>query len=271
VSLFGQELNPETWAIARMNMLLHGAAGVATVERGDTLRTPRFLDGAEIRRFELVIANPPFSPKNWGHDRLKNEGDPFDRIKHVPPKSHGEMAFVQHMIASLEDDGRMAVVLPNGAELSARKDLVDQDLIEAVIQLPKDMFYGAGIPACFLVLNRAKSEARRGKVLFIDGSACFEREDTKNVMREGDIERVSGAFRAGEGLLELSSFIALGDIEQRRYNLTVRRYVKAAAAENGALSFEDALASYEQARTERAEAEHAVNQALAGLQDGVGT
>ena len=114
VSLFGQELTPETWAMARMNMLLHGAGGAATIVQGDTLAAPAFLEGAELRRFDLVIANPPFSSKNWGHERFKAAGDPFGRIRHLPTKSHGEMAFVQHMVASLADAGRMAVVLPNG-------------------------------------------------------------------------------------------------------------------------------------------------------------
>ncbi len=100
--LYGQELNPETWAIARMNMLLHGAGDAAEIKLGDTLAAPAFVDGGKIRRFDVVVANPPFSSKNWGHERLKAGGDPFGRIKHLPPKSHGEMAFVQHMVASHE-------------------------------------------------------------------------------------------------------------------------------------------------------------------------
>ena len=130
ISLFGQELNPETWAIARMNMLLHGAGGAATIIQGDTLAAPAFLAGNELRRFDVVIANPPFSSKNWGHERFKAQGDPFGRIRHIPKKAHGEMAFVQHMVASLSARGRMAVVLPNGcffrrgAEQLVRKDLI---------------------------------------------------------------------------------------------------------------------------------------------------
>jgi type I restriction enzyme M protein len=95
-SVFGQELNPETWGIARMNMLLHGAAAAATIERGDTLKEPKFLSGSGIRRFDVVIANPPFAPKNWGHERLRDQGDPFGRIQHVPPKNYGEVAFLSN-------------------------------------------------------------------------------------------------------------------------------------------------------------------------------
>lgn len=274
ISLFGQELNPETWAIARMNMLLHGAGAVATIERGDTLKEPRFLDGAGLRGFDLIIANPPFSPKNWGHERLKNEGDPFDRIKHVPPKSHGEMAFVQHMVASLaDDDGRMAVVLPNGVffrsgpEQAVRKDLIDTDLIEAVIQLPRDMFYGAGIPACFLVLNKAKPATRTKKVLFIDAAECFERRDTKNVLRDEDIERIAAAFRAGEGTADFSAFISTTEIAERRYNLTVRRYVTTSNGNGEVLSFDEAVASYEEARSRRAAADDRAQSVLKALKE----
>ena len=103
--VYGQELNPETWAIARMNMLLHGAGDAAEIKLGDTLAVPAFADGDRIKTFDLVVANPPFSSKNWGHERLKKSGDPFGRIRHLPPKSHGEMAFLQHMVASMKDAG----------------------------------------------------------------------------------------------------------------------------------------------------------------------
>lgn len=204
-TLFGQELKPTTWAIGRMNMLLHGAAGAATIEQGDTLFAPQFLRDGQIRKFDLVIANPPFSAKNWGHEKLKAGGDPFGRIVHLPPKSHGEMAFVQHMVASLTDTGRMAVVLPNGAlfrgrtEEAVRRDLIEADWVEAVIQLPTDMFYGAGIPACYLVINKAKAESRSGRVLLIDASGCFTRVETKNVLQPEHIDRVEAAFPRRSG------------------------------------------------------------------------
>ncbi|HEX8105756.1 MAG TPA: class I SAM-dependent DNA methyltransferase [Solirubrobacteraceae bacterium] len=275
LTLFGQELNPETWAIARMNMLLHGAAGVATIERGDTLKEPRFLDGDGIRRFDVIIANPPFSPKNWGHERLKNEGDPFDRIKHVPPKSHGEMAFVQHMVASLADGGRMAVVLPNGvffragAEQVVRRDLIDEDLVEAVVQLPGDMFYGAGIPACFLIVNKAKSRERSDKVLFIDASDRFERRETKNVLRGEDIDEIAAAFASTEDERGFSAWIPTAEIAARRYNLTVRRFVTGKDdANGGVVSFEDALDAYREARAAREVAQAAADVVLAALAEG---
>lgn len=271
VSVFGQELNPETWAIARMNVLLQGAAGQATIEQGDTLRTPAFLRDGALRRFKLVIANPPFSSANWGHDRFKQEGDPFGRITHVPPKSHGEMAFVQHMVASLVDDGRMAVVLPDGTcfrrgpEQAVRKDFVNADIIEAVIQLPKDMFYGAGIPAVYLVVNKAKRASRKDKILFVNASHCFERRDTKNLLRPEDVDRIAAAFHDEEPQTGFSIFATREKLAKNDYNLTVRRYVGSGEENGEVLSFADAVAGYNAARKERAAAESVLAEIIAAM------
>lgn len=274
VTLFGQELKPTTWAIGRMNMLLHGAAGAATIEQGDTLFSPAFLDRNRIRRFDLVIANPPFSSKNWGHEKLKASGDPFGRIDHLPPKRHGEMAFVQHMVSSLGESGRMAVVLPNGAlfrgraEAALREELVDRDLVEAVIQLPKDMFYGAGIPACYLVLNRAKSESRRGRALFVDGSGCFERVGTKNVLQPEHIDRLVAAFEDDESQDGFSAWVMNQEIAARLCNLTVRRYVRGENGAEEAPSLPEAIAELRAARGARREAEVQLDELLEELAAG---
>ncbi len=201
--LYGQELNPETWAISRMNMLLHGAGEAAEIKLGDTLKDPAFTDGPKLKKFDVCVANPPFSSTNWGHEWLKSGGDPWGRIKHLPPKSHGEMAFVQHMVASMEEEGRLAVVLPNGCffrggpELAVRKDLVGADLIEAVIQLPVDLFYGAMIPACVMVCRRVKAEHGNQRVLMIDASSLYDRRDTKNVLTADGISRIAAALASG--------------------------------------------------------------------------
>ena len=273
ISLFGQELNPETWAIARMNMLLHGAGGAATVIQGDTLAAPAFLAGNELRRFDAVIANPPFSSKNWGHERLKSQGDPFGRIRHLPKRSHGEMAFVQHMVASLNDHGRAAVVLPNGcffragAEQLVRKDLVDGDLVEAVIQLPKDLFYGAGIPACWLVINKAKSEQRDGRVLFIDASAHYDRVDTKNVLPDSAIERIVAAFARNDAEEGFSAFATAQEVADRGYNLTVRRYVRSENSEaEDAPDLGEAVMAYREAQAQREGAQARLAQILGALE-----
>ena len=238
-----------------MNMLLHGAGGAATIEQGDTLFSPAFLTGGRVRRFDYVIANPPFSSKNWGHDKLKAGGDPFGRIKHLPPKRHGEMAFVQHMVASLDDDGRMAVVLPNGAlfrarnEQLVRRDLIEADIVEAVIQLPKDMFYGAGIPACYLIINKAKPARADGPGSVHRRLGVVRAQDTKNVMRDDDINRIVAAYR-DDATRRVLGWVSLEEMRARRYNLTVRRYVRGIAKMMSRLSLAEAVAELRASREE---------------------
>jgi type I restriction enzyme M protein len=268
--LYGQELNPETWAIARMNMLLHGAGDAAEVKLGDTLATPAFVDGDQVKTFDIVVANPPFSSKNWGHERFKASGDPFGRIKHLPPKSHGEMAFLQHMVASINDKGRLAVVLPNGvffrggAELAVRKELIDADLVEAVVQLPADLFYGAGIPACLFVLNRRKEPDRKGRVLMIDSSSGFERRDTKNVLTDDAIMRVADVFESGAESEGLARWVDRDDIVRRRYHLLVATYTT--PQHNGAaLSVGEAVDAYQKLSASRDDVEARLEESLERL------
>jgi type I restriction enzyme M protein len=272
--LYGQELNPETWAIARMNMLLHGAGDAAEIKLGDTLAAPAFADGDRIKTFDLVVANPPFSSKNWGHERLKKSGDPFGRIKHLPPKSHGEVAFLQQMVASMNAKARLAVVLPNGvffrggAELAVRKDLIDADLVEAIVQLPVDLFYGAGIPACILVLNRAKADERTGRVLMMDNSAGFERRETKNVLTNEAIERVIATYKRGADEDGWARWVPDDEIAGHHYNLTVRRYVARGSDGNGeVLDLGEAIDAYREAREKRAEAETRFDEVLKRLEE----
>jgi type I restriction enzyme M protein len=271
--LYGQELNPETWAIARMNMLLHGAGDAAEIKLGDTLATPAFVEGDRLRTFDVVVANPPFSSKNWGHERFKAGGDPFGRIKHLPPKSHGEIAFLQHMVASMNDAGRLAVVLPNGVffragpELAVRKDLIEADLVEAIVQLPVDLFYGAGIPACILVLNAAKPKARKGRVLMIDNSTGFERRDTKNVLTAEAIERVIATSRSGEEVDGFAKWVSDEEIAAHHHNLVVRRFVGSGEANGEVLDLNDAIAAYREARGVRAQAEARLDEVLNNLEE----
>jgi type I restriction enzyme M protein len=272
--LYGQELNPETWAIARMNMLLHGAGDAAEIKLGDTLAAPAFADGDQIKKFDLVVANPPFSSKNWGHERLKKSGDPYGRIKHLPPKSHGEIAFLQHMVASMNDKARLAVVLPNGvffrggAELAVRKDLIDADLVEAIVQLPVDLFYGAGIPACVLILNKAKAEERKGRLLMIDGSTGFERRDTKNLLTDDAIERVIQTFKSGEEVEGFARWASVDAIVEHHYNLVVARYAGGETQANGeVIDVHDAIATFREARAKRAQAEADLDRVLTRLEE----
>jgi len=255
-------------------MLLHGAGDAAEIKLGDTLAAPAFADGDRIKTFDLVVANPPFSSKNWGHERLKKSGDPYGRIKHLPPKSHGEIAFLQHMAASMNEKARLAVVLPNGvffrggAELAVRKDLVDADLVEAIVQLPVDLFYGAGIPACVLVLNKAKSTERRGRVLMIDNSTGFERRDTKNVLTDDAIERVIHTFKSGEEVEGFARWTSTDAIAEHNYNLVVARYSGGETEANGeVIDVHDAIAAFREVRAKRDEAEAELDRVLGSLEE----
>ncbi len=150
-----------------------------------------------------------------------------------------------------------------------RRDLVDADLIEAVVQLPSDMFFGAGIPACWLVLNRAKSSSRRGRVLLIDASELFERIDTKNVLRDDAIERIAAAYRSDDAEDGFSAFVATDEIAAHRYNLTVRRYVRGEpGSDDEALDLDEAIAAYRAARSRRQEAEASLDRMLSTLEEG---
>ena len=229
LSLFGQEINLSTWAICKMNMLFHGAKG-ADIQKGDTIREPKHTEGGALKVFDKVLANPPFSLKNWGAEEASH--DAFHRFTYgIPPKSYGDLAFVEHMLASLNMKGKMASVVPHGvlfrgaAEGKIRKGFIEDDLIEAVIGLPQNLFYGTGIPAAILVLNKAKLEERKNKILFIDGSNDFVKEGNKNKLSEEDIEKIIIAFDNFEDVEKYANVIDLETIKENDYNLNISRYV----------------------------------------------
>ena len=183
--LYGQEKNLTTSGIARMNLLLHDIEDFQ-VARGDTLRTPAFLDGDALMRFDCVIANPPFSLENWGVAEW--QADPYKRnVAGTPPPKSGDFAWVQHMVASMKPrTGRMAVVLPHGAlfrmaaEGRIRRKLLEMDLLDAVVGLGPNLFYGTGLAACVLVFHARRPEARKRRVLFVDGSRLFKKGRNQN-------------------------------------------------------------------------------------------
>lgn len=229
VSLNGQEINLSTWAICKMNMLFHDATG-AVIKKGDTIRDPKHTKGGVLETFDVVLANPPFSLKNWGMDEAK--ADAYGRFVYgIPPKSYGDLAFVEHMIASLNSKGRMATVLPHGvlfrgsSEGKIRTAILKDDLIEAVVGLPQNIFYGTGIPAAILVINKDKSEDRKNKVLFIDASQGFVKDGNKNKLRDEDIEKIVSTFDDFESVEKYAEVVSLEDIENNDYNLNISRYV----------------------------------------------
>ena len=229
LTLHGQEKNLGTWAICKMNMLLHGLPD-ARIEKGDTIRDPKLVDDSELLLYDRVIANPPFSLDEWGRDVAENDG--YGRFRFgVPPKTKGDLAFVQHMVAVLNGTGRLGVVMPRGvlfrgsAEGKIREGLLKEDLFEAVIGLAPNLFYGTGIPASILVLNRDKTEARKGKVLFIDASGEFEEGSNQNRLRNQDIEYISRTFHTFADVDKYACVIPHAEIEQNNWNLNISRYV----------------------------------------------
>lgn len=229
VSLNGQEINLSTWAICKMNMLFHDATG-ADIKKGDTIREPKHTNGGVLKTFDVVLANPPFSLKNWGEDEAKS--DAYGRFVYgIPPKSYGDLAFVEHMIASLNSKGRMGTVVPHGvlfrggAEGKIREGILKDDLIEAVVGLPQNIFYGTGIPAALLIINKDKGDKRKGKVLFIDASSGFVKDGNKNKLRDEDIDKIVETFDNFEAVEKYAEVVELKTLEVNDYNLNISRYV----------------------------------------------
>jgi len=228
LSLFGQELNLNTWAICKMNMFLHDVLN-ADIRKGDTLGDPQHLVGGELRVFDRVIANPPFSLKKWGRDAANN--DPYGRYPYgTPPKDKGDLAFIQHMIASLNRDGKMGCVVPHGvlfrgsSEKKIRQGILDDDLLEAVVGLPSALFYGTGIPAALLIINKNKPVERQGKVLFINGELEYADGKNQNKLRDQDIEHILRVYDAYEDEKRYSKVVSMDEIKENDYNLNIRRY-----------------------------------------------
>ena len=232
LTLYGQEKNLNTWAICKMSLFLHDIDD-AFVERGDTLLDPKHLAADQVlKRFDLVLANPPFSLKSWGHT-VWAKGDAYGRdLYGCPPKSYGDLAFIQHMVASLSAKGRMAVVCPHGvlfrggAEGKIRKGLLEDDLVEAVVGLGENLFYGTGIPAAILLLSRDKPADRRGKVLIVNGEKDFVPGKNQNDLSDRDVERLAGAVRRFEDESLFCRVVGLDEIRGNDHNLNLTRYVQ---------------------------------------------
>lgn len=228
LSLFGQEKNLGTWAIAKMNMLLHGLPD-ARIEKGDTIRDPKLLQDGSLMLFDRVIANPPFSLDHWGHDIAVR--DPFGRFPFgVPAKSKGDYAFVEHMLATLNASGLAAVVMPPGVlfrenERPIRRGIVESDVLEVVIGLAENLFYGTGIAGAILVFNRNKDKARRGKVLFIDGSAEYESRRVQNTLSDHNVKTLAEAAARFRDVPGLARIVSAEEIASNGYNLNLIRYV----------------------------------------------
>ena len=264
ITLHGQEKNLGTWAIAKMNLLLHGLRD-ARIEKGDTIRNPRLLDqDGNLFLYDRVIANPPFSLDSWGAEDVSGDTEKKGHnrfIYGIPPKNMGDLAFVQHMVATLNATGVCGVVMPHGVLFRGsgdgriRKAMLEADLFEAIIGLPENLFAGTGIPATILILNNAKAPERKGKVLFINGAKEFEERPKKNILGEGNITRIVDAFKAwgdngafysrASGAEEISHrnsicepngrfmrVVSLEEIAENDFNLNISRYIDTLEPEN---------------------------------------
>lgn len=226
-ALFGQEMNGTTHALCRMNMFLHGMDNFR-IEWGDTLRNPRLIEGDQLLKFDIVVANPPFSLDKWGHDEA--EADPFHRYhRGSPPKSKGDWAFITHMIETArEGSGRVGVVVPHGvlfrgaAEGRIRENLIRENLLEAVIGLPANLFFGTGIPAAILIFNKGKTH---GDVLFIDASREYKDAKNQNVLTDAHLDKIAATYRAFESVEKYAYRATPQELADNDFNLNIPRYV----------------------------------------------
>ena len=234
--LFAQEKNLTTSAIARMNLFLHGASDFQVV-RGDTLRQPAFFAGDNLATFDCVIANPPFSLEKWGEEVWAS--DPYGRkFAGMPPAKSGDYAWVQHMIKSMAPStGRMAVVLPHGAlfrmgkEGEIRQKILQLDLIEAVIGLGPNLFYGAGLAACILVVRKRKKKDRKKKVFILDASREFKTGRAQNELLREHVDRIYGWYRDYQDVEGIARVVTLDEIAANDHNLNIPRYIEQKSAQ----------------------------------------
>ena len=227
-ALFGQEAIGSTWSLAKMNMFLHGEDN-HKIEWGDTIRNPLLKDkNGNLMLFDVVTANPPFSLDKWGHDDA--EHDPFGRFKRgVPPKTKGDYAFISHMIETLNPkSGVMGVVVPHGvlfrgsSEGKIRQQLIEENLLDAVIGLPEKLFYGTGIPAAILIFKHGKET---NDVMFIDASREFKAGKNQNLLAPENIQKIVNTYREGQDADKYAYVATLEQIRENDYNLNIPRYV----------------------------------------------
>ncbi|ELE2042654.1 SAM-dependent DNA methyltransferase [Vibrio vulnificus] len=263
----GQEKNLTTEAIARMNLFLHGQEDFEII-RGDTLRDPKFLKNDQLENFDCVIANPPFSLKEWGYDYWTS--DPYGRASFgLAPKTNGDFAWVQHMFASLNDKGRMAVVLPHGvlfrggAEGKIRKKLLKENRIVAVVGVASNLFYGTGIPACILVLRKERPEAHKDHVLIINAEEIYTKGRAQNTLSEQQADDIYDIYKKmrqqgpeAEDIEGVARWVSHSEIEENDFNLNIARYVQKPLEEE-TISVDEALKDFQQklAALEQAERE----------------
>lgn len=246
VSVYGQESNSSTYNLCRMNMFLHGVND-AHIEWGDTLANPLHLEHDDLMKFDAIVSNPPFSLDKWAKGfesensttidngkkknafKMEASMDPYNRFEYgVPPKSIGDYAFIQHMLKSLVEDGRMAVVLPHGAlfrgasEGLIRQRILEDNLIDAVIGLPENLFYGVNIPATIVIFKKNRNN---DKILFIEASREYEKGKNQNRLTDENIAKILKTYLEYKEIEKYSHIATLNEIKENEYNLNIKRYV----------------------------------------------
>jgi type I restriction enzyme M protein len=239
VTLYGQEKDNATAGLARMNMILHDYA-TAEVKQGNTLANPSFKEGDALKTFDYVVANPPFSDKRWSTG-LSPDADPYGRFDGygIPPSKQGDYAYLLHILRSLKSTGKGAVILPHGvlfrgnAEGAIRKNLIQRGVIKAIIGLPANLFYGTGIPACIIVLDKEGATARKG-IFMVDASKGFRKDGPKNRLREQDIHRIVDTFTKHSDIPGYARMVPVTEISDAKndYNLNLPRYIDSTEVED---------------------------------------
>lgn len=237
VTIYGQEKDGATSGLARMNMILHDNAG-AWIVQGNTLTDPKFKDGSTLKTFDYVVANPPFSDKRWitGLDPLNDVHERFKSFG-VPPAKQGDYAYLLHIVRSLKSTGKGACILPHGVlfrgntEAEIRRNLVRKGYIKGIIGLPANLFYGTGIPACIVVVDKENAHSRKG-IFMIDASKGFMKDGPKNRLRERDIHRIVDVFNKQLEIPKYSRTVAFDEIETNEYNLNIPRYIDSTEQED---------------------------------------
>lgn len=226
IQVYGQEIQRDTWALGMINLLLH-QMDLDNFALGNTITEPAFVTNGSLQKFDYVVMNFPFSLKNWGREKV--EFDLYDRFPYgVPSAANGDMAFIQHALSSLKSNGKAALVVTHGSlfrggvERKIREGLIKDDLIEAIIGLPNNLFVSTGIPVALLILNRDKSPERRGKIQFINAEDYFEKTRGQNFLRDEDIERIKHAYKENSFIKQFSTLVSIDKIEDS--NLHVRAY-----------------------------------------------
>ncbi|MGE5657045.1 MAG: N-6 DNA methylase, partial [Actinomycetota bacterium] len=272
VFLYGQEVNPQTWAIAKINLLLHNLYNF-DIRLGDTLHDPQLVQDGKLMLFDRIIANPPFSMKMWGDDIATF--DRYNRFPYgIPPKSSSDFAFIQHILATLNETGKAGVVVPpgvlfrGGTEGEIRERLITADLIEAVIGLTPNLLYSTGIPIAILIFNRKKPEKHKGKILFIDASREYQKGKGRNYLREQDIAHITKVYQAFQNLASLeeekgyAKVVYFEDLTNNNYNLNINRYIETPKLE---VDLQAEITKLSKLEAERAEAEAEMNEYLRAL------